>query len=643
MLDWWPTPHILVPDPGHETHAGVRPREVIRTARSREADSRRRPADAGLRTDGFAPIGAYGVVGDGRAAALVAADGAIDWLCLPDLSGGAVFWSLLDPDHGGSWTLAPTTPHTTRQRYLTGTNVLETTFTTADGEATVTDVCTLQEGRLLPWLELVRRVEGVWGTVPLTWRLTPRFDFGRAPTRWHRERGHPVARAPGAAVALLVDGDDAARDRAIAGDTLRGGLTTGTGTTTTLCLAAVADEPLVFPHLDQVARRVDGTADFWRQRAASVGYQGRWRDAVVRSALALQLLIQQRSGAIAAAVTMGLPERIGGSANYDYRFQWVRDASFILDAFVGVGLQAQAHASFTALQRATQHTHPRLQPMYRLDGGARLPDAELDVPGYRGSRPVRIGNGAVGQLQLGNFGDLLDMTWRFVDAGHALDPGAARRTAEVADLVTALWRCDDSGIWELRDAQRPYTNSKMACWLALGRAADLATGDHVPDGRVDRWRREQAAVGDFIETRCWSPRRRSYTMHPDTTDLDASVLLSARMGYDVAHPDRLRTTIDAVRGELGAGPFVYRYTGMRRQEGAFLPVSFWLVECLALTGRADEAADLMDRVVAASGPTGLLAEEIDPSTGALLGNLPQGLSHLTLINAALVLARAGVS
>lgn len=617
---------------------------MICTERSRDLEEPDAPHPTEeLRTDGFAPIGSYGVVGDGRTAALVAADGAIDWLCLPDLSGGAVFWSLLDPDHGGTWTLAPTVRHTARQRYLPDTNVLQTTFTTAHGEVTVTDACTLQEGRLLPWVELVRRIDGVRGSVPMAWRLRPRFDFGRAPTHWGRERGHPVARTPGAAMTLLVDGDEQARDRSVTHDgTLAGTVTATAGATTTLCLAAVADEPLVFPHLDQVARRVDGTAAFWRQRAASVSYDGRWRDPVVRSALALQLMIQQPSGGIAAAVTMGLPEQIGGSANFDYRFQWVRDASFILDAFVGVGLQAQAHASFMALQRATQHTHPRLQPMYRLDGNPRLPDAALDVPGYRRSRPVRIGNGAAGQLQLGNFGDLLDMTWRFVDAGHALDPGTARRTAEVADLVTALWRCDDSGIWELRAAQQAYTNSKMACWLALERAADLATRDRVPGGRVDRWRRVQAEIRDHIEQRCWSPHRRSYTMHPDTNDIDASVLLSARMGYPADH-DRLRATIDAVRRGLGDGAFIYRYSDMRHQEGAFLAASFWLVEAMALTGRSDEAADLMDRVVAAAGPTGLLSEEIDPSTGELLGNLPQGLSHLTLINAALALERAGAS
>jgi GH15 family glucan-1,4-alpha-glucosidase len=616
---------------------------VIGTNGSGGTDGHRRPADAGLRTDGFAPIDAYGVIGDGRVAALVAADGAIDWLCLPDLSGPAVLWALLDPDRGGSWTLAPTTPHTARQRYLPDTNVLQTTFTTADGEVTVTDACTLQEGRLLPWVEVVRRIEGVHGTVPLAWRLTPRFDFGRSPTRWQRERGHPVARGGGMALTLLVDGDGDGDPRLTGGTGLAGEVSAAGGTATTLCLAAVADEPLVFPHLDQVTRRLDGTADFWSQRAASVRYEGRWRDAVVRSALALQLMIQQRSGGIAAAVTMGLPERVGGSANYDYRFQWVRDASFILDAFVGIGLQAQAHASFTALQHATRHTHPRLQPMYRLDGSPRLPDQQLDVRGYRDSRPVRVGNGAAGQLQLGNFGDLLDMTWRFVDAGHVLDAGTARRTAQVADLVTALWRCDDSGIWELRDAQRAYTNSKMACWLALDRAGDLATHGRVPDGRVDRWRTAQRAIREFVEDRCWSPRRRSYTMHPDTADLDASVLLAARMGYAVADADRLRTTVDAVRGELCDGPFVYRYSGMREREGAFLAASFWLAEALALTGRVDQAAEQMDRVVRASGPTGLLSEEIDPSTGDLLGNLPQGLSHLALINAALVLARAGVS
>ncbi|MBW3603495.1 MAG: glycoside hydrolase family 15 protein [Actinobacteria bacterium] len=589
------------------------------------------------RIDGFAPIGAYGVIGDGRVAALVAADGAIDWLCLPDLSGPAVFAALLDPERGGSFELRPRDEFTAQRRYLPDTNVLETTFTTADGVIRVTDVLTLQEGRLLPWVELVRRVEGVSGRVDVAVRVRPRFDFGRLATRWRTERGYPVARGGSTAVSLVTDGDCELRCE---GDTLTTTVSCAEGSQRLVCLVGVDDEPLVFPHLDQIGTRIGRTADFWRQRASAMRYDGPYRDAVVRSGLALQLLISQSSGAIAAAATMALPERIGGSANFDYRYQWVRDASFILDAFMGIGFQAQAHASFTALQRATNRTHPRLQPMFRLDGDPRLPDETLDLRGYRDSRPVRIGNGAAGQLQLGNFGDLLDTTWRYTNDGHVLDTSTARRVADVANLVTALWTCDDSGIWELRRSQRPYTSSKMACWLTLDRAITLAEDDHVPKARAEHWRRERDRIHRFVEQHCWSQRRGSYIFYADADDaLDASVLLAARMGYP-ASTDRLEATIDAIRSELGAGPFVYRYSGTQSSEGAFLACSFWLVEALALVDKVEEATELMDQLIGAGSDLGLFSEEIDPTTGTLLGNYPQGLSHLALINAALVLQRA---
>lgn len=588
------------------------------------------------RIDGFAPIESYGIIGDGRAVALVAGDGAIDWLCLPDLSGPAIFAALLDPERGGSFVLRPQGRFSSEQRYAPDTNVLETTYTTDDGVARVTDLLTLQEGRLLPWVELVRRIEGVSGRVTFDVCLRPRFDFGRHPTRWRNERGHPVARGRSNAVALVTDDD---RDLRCEDDALSATISCDTGTRRLLCLVGVADEPLVFPLLEQVITRIERTAGFWRQRASAMRYEGPYREAVVRSGLALQLLISQESGAIAAAPTMGLPERIGGSANFDYRYQWVRDASFMLDAFMGLGFQAQAHASFAALQRATNRTHPRLQPMFRLDGSPRLPDETLELRGYRNSRPVRIGNDAADQLQLGNFGDLLDTTWRYVDNGHVLDAATARRIADVANLVVALWRCDDSGIWELQGAQRPYTTSKMACWLALDRAIRLADGDLVPRSRIDAWHRERRRIHNYVERHCWSDQRNSYTFHAGGSGLDASVLLATRIGYP-SREERIAGTIDAVRSELGVGPYVYRYTGASEQEGAFVACSFWLVEALALLGRTDEATALMDELVTVGGPLGLLSEEIDPADGTFLGNHPQGLSHLALINAALVLEGA---
>lgn len=324
------------------------------------------------RIDGYAPIGSYAIIGDGACAALVAPDGSIDWWCLPDMAGAAVFAALLDPDRGGWFRVAPRASSDVERRYVGDTNVLETTFITDDGVVRVTDALTLQEGRLLPWRELVRRIEGVSGRVEMAWAFAPRFDYGRMHTRWHRGQDMPMAVAGPHAISVMIDNADG---MALDGDTLHGTFTTDTGSRHLLGLAAVHDEPVVFPHLGQADARLDRTVRYWTQRAQAIEYDGPWREAVVRSGLTLQLLIQDSTGAIAAAATTSLPERIGGSANFDYRFQWVRDASFALDAFTGLGLQAQAHASFSALQRATRTTHPRLQPMYRLDGDPRMDQA----------------------------------------------------------------------------------------------------------------------------------------------------------------------------------------------------------------------------------------------------------------------------
>jgi GH15 family glucan-1,4-alpha-glucosidase len=313
---------------------------------------------------------------------------------------------------------------------------------------------------------------------------------------------------------------------------------------------------------------------------------------------------------------------------------------FTLDALLLLGCAPEAQAYFWWLMHASQLTHPRLQPLYRLDGGAYAREQTLPLQGYRGSRPVRIGNAAAGQLQLDTYGELLQMAWVYAEAGNRVDADIGRRLAQVADLVCQIWRRPDAGIWEVRNEPAHFTHSKMMCWVALDRADRLAERGLVPARHRARWRQQAIAIGQFIEENCFSTRRRSYVRFAGGDELDAGVLLGLLSGYGQARSSRWTQTVDAIRRELGHGPYVHRYTGadgVSGEEGAFVSCSFWLAEALARTGRVDDASALMDELVALGNDVGLYAEEVDPATGAFLGNLPQALSHLSLISAAVAI------
>jgi GH15 family glucan-1,4-alpha-glucosidase len=586
------------------------------------------------------PIRDYAAIGDGRTVALVGRDGAIDWLCLPDLDSPSVFGALVDEQRGGRFALAPTAPFESERRYLPDSNVLETTFKTATGTVRVTDALTLPGRGLSPYRELVRRVEGVTGRVPMRWSIEPRFDYATKGGRLAVRGGVPVAAAGRDALAVL-SWDTGKVD--VSATAVVGSFQSAAGRSDVIALSAAHQEPLVFPTRADVERRLDETDESWRAWARGRAYEGPWREAVTRSALALKLLVFAPSGAIAAAATTSLPEEIGGSRNWDYRFSWPRDASFTLRALLSLGCGGEARAFFSWLLHASQLTHPRLQVLYRLNGRADASERELSLSGYRGSRPVRIGNGASQQLQLDVYGEVLSAATLFADAAGGLDRDHARRLAEIADLVCELWREPDAGIWEVRSAASHFTQSKMMCAVALDHALALAQAGRLPEEHVPRWRRERGRIRHFVETNCYSESRGSYTRAAGQEDLDASLLLAVLAGYDRADSPRLRTTVDAVRRGLADGPLVRRYTGddgLTGEDGAFVACSFWLVEALARHGRVDEAATLMDEVVALANDVGLYAEEIDVATGEFLGNFPQGLSHLALINAAVALAEA---
>jgi GH15 family glucan-1,4-alpha-glucosidase len=593
-----------------------------------------------MREDGYAPIRSYAAIGDGRTTALVALDGSIDWLCLPDIDSPSVFAAILDAERGGCFALAPATPFEAERRYLPGTNVLETTFRTAEGAVRVTDAMTLPLAGIAPLREVARRVEGLSGTVSLEWTVEPRFHYGMQAARLGRRNGLAVADAGSDAVAVRAweAGEAELGDGSIAGRfEIRG------GERALLALSATHQEPLVFGSRDEVERRLDGTIDFWRGWAEKRDYEGPWKEAVLRSVLALKLLIYSPSGAIAAAATTSLPETLGGGRNWDYRFAWIRDSAFTLEALLDLGCPAEAQAFLWWLMHASQLTHPRLQVLYQLDGGDRAPERELSLKGYRGSRPVRIGNGAVDQRQLDIYGDLFQAVWVYVERGNEIDREARGRLAATAGLVCEIWRERDRGLWEVRSDPVHFVQSKMMCWVALDRAVRLAERGQLPREHAARWRQEADVLRDFVEEQGFSEARGSYVRFAGSEELDASLLLGSLMGYCDGDDPRMVGTIDAIQRELGHGPYVHRYTGedgLEGEEGAFLCCSFWLVEALARAGRAGDAAELMESLLELANDVGLYAEEIDPRTGEFLGNFPQGLTHLALVSSAVACARA---
>ncbi len=596
-------------------------------------------AGAPIRIDGYAPIRDYAAIGDGRTVALVARDGSIDWLPLPDLDSASVFGAILDAERGGRFQLAPEVPFEVERRYRPGTNVLETTFRTDHGAIRITDALTLPGARLGPLRELQRRVEGLSGRVPMRWRVEPRFGYAGWPVRTGRRSGIPVASAAGTSLAVCPFN---AGEPEVGPQEIGGRFEAVEGTSATIALCAAHQEPLVFPLRDELEARLERTAATWREWVQGRSFDGPWREAVMRSLLTLKLLVFAPSGAVAAAATTSLPEGLGGERNWDYRFSWLRDSAFTLHAFLELGCPREAHAYFWWLMHASQLTHPRLQVLYRLDGGTRAPERELALAGYRGSRPARIGNAAADQLQLDTYGELLQTASLYALAGNTVDRDVARRLAKIADLVCGIWPRPDAGIWEVRSEPLQFTQSKMMCWVALDRAIGLAERGVLSNGHVDSWRRERDRIRDFVERECWSEEKRSYVRVAGGEELDASVLLGVLLRYGDGNADRLAETVDALRGGLAQGPFVLRYSGddgLSGSEGAFLTCSFWLAEALARVGRIDEAAELMDELVALGNDVGLYAEELDPETGEFLGNIPQGLSHLALISAAVAIAR----
>jgi GH15 family glucan-1,4-alpha-glucosidase len=591
-----------------------------------------RPA---ARSEGYAPIGEYAVLTDGRTSALYSRDGRIDWWPVPTLDAPPVCGAVLDAEHGGYLSVAPVDDYEIERRYVEGTNVLESVLRTSGGSVRITTSLNMALTGRLPWTELAFRIEGVSGVVAMEWRFVPGTQLGETTSTCALEQDVPVIRMGAHTMAIRFDADV---DVLVSKHEVSAQFEVKGDHTSVLAILATEREPLYLPSLDSIDKRVDDTKENWRRWTSLIPSSGPWHTAVTRSALVLKTLLAEYTGAIAAAATTSLPERIGGDKNWDYRFAWVRDSSYAIDALINLELAEEVHNAVAWLLRAIQANGPELHVFYTLQGELSPEEENLPVPGYRGSQPVRSGNDASTQLQLGNYGDVLDAVYRYLKEGNVLDTTSQQVVCEIARQCVERWREPDAGIWELKE-DRHYTISKIGCWVAMDRLVELFDMGHLPGGDVERWRSERHAIREFIEQRCWSATKGAYTFYAGTDDLDASVLLSARTGFDIG--ERLASTVEAVIRELGRGPLLYRYSGAEASEGAFVACTFWMIEALAALDQRARATEWMDQAVALANDVGIFSEQIDPETRTFLGNVPQALSHLALINAAHALENSG--
>jgi GH15 family glucan-1,4-alpha-glucosidase len=602
------------------------------------------PHPAGER---YPPIGDYAIIGDARTCALVSRDGSIDWMCLPDFDSPSYFGRLLDWDRGGHFRVAPADPYTSDRRYVDGTNVLETTFSTATGQVALIDflpALTEDEKRreLQPLRSLVRIVEGRTGTVPMRLEYVPRPAFAGEGVRLIAHGAREVTSMRGAHITHLRSGTplDAGRRDA------RAAFDVAVGQRVAFSLAYSLGEPAVIVSDSYAEQTLARSLSFWRDWSSQCTYDGPYRQHVVRSALALKLLTYAPSGAIVASPTTSLPEVIGGERNYDYRYCWLRDAAFIVDALQNIGYEDEAQAFVGWLLHATRLTAPRLHPLYTLLGETHIPERELPhFEGYRGSKPVRIGNAAAEQAQFDVYGEVVQAFHRYVShSGCHISSDESRLMSRIADHAAEIWREPDNGIWEPRRPKQHYTHSKVMLWDALESAIDLARAGHIK-GDSARWQHEAAAIRNEVLTRGYNERVGAFTQTLDGDALDASLLALPLVRFIEADDPRMLSTIDAIRAQLDDHGFLRRYhpttdDGFTGVEGAFVICNFWLAGALAMAGRVDDARAVFERTLGAANDVGLIAEQVDPASGDALGNMPQGLSHIELIGAALAIARA---
>jgi alpha,alpha-trehalase len=598
--------------------------------------------------EAFRPIADYGLLADCNSAALVDRHGSIDWLCLPRFDSPAVFARLLDPD-AGHWSIRPAESFTTERRYVPGTLLVETTFTTESGVVRLKDAMAFAAGQRGHDLgmnaphELLRSVECIAGEVELLFELAPRPEYGLARPLFRRTEdggrtfGGPCQVAVTASVPVNI-ADSTMRAAFVLSEGERAGFAAR--------WASVQESQIEPTPAADVANRIADVAEAWRSWEAEHDiYAGPHRDLVRLSSRVLQGLTFRPTGAIVAAPTTSLPEDEGGERNWDYRFAWIRDASLTLEAlYIGTCPdEAENFVSFMTSSSGGRVRDGSLQIMYGIGGEHDLSERELaHLRGWRESRPVRVGNGAWDQTQHDVYGELLNTIYLYKERLGDLHPEIQEFVAELADAAAEGWRQKGAGMWEMRGEPRHHLSSKVLCWVALDRAVKLAPalGEYA---KAEAWAEERDRVRAAILERGWSEKRRAYAQAFDSDELDAAQLLMPILGFLPADDPRMRSTIEAIARDLTEDGLVLRYRnaaegvnpdGLTGEEGTFVICSFWLVSCLAKAGEIDRAEQLFDQLVGYANDLGLLAEEIDTTRGELLGNFPQAFSHIGLINAA---------
>jgi GH15 family glucan-1,4-alpha-glucosidase len=599
------------------------------------------------RIDGYLPIGAYGLIGDCRSAALVGHDGSIDWLCLPRFDDASLFGRILDAQKGGHWQIAPRGPYNAVQRYRDRTNVMFTTFVTRTGRVAVTDFMPLHaetiEHHARPHRHprIVRIVDGLTGEVTLHNDMVPAPDYARnGPIALEASDGrlHADAGPLHICIRASCDLDSAHQTLTLrAGDSVAFALTTSDADD-------CDDQPWSVERARVLLRE---TREYWWHWIGQVRYDGPYQEPLWRSALALKLMTYTPTGAIIAAPTTSLPEQIGGARNWDYRFTWLRDAAFTLFAFFQLGLTEEAHSFFAWLTRIGigADGHPGVDNLYTLDGRRNAHELSLDhLDGYRGSRPVRVGNGAARQLQLDVYGEVLDSAYLYARFGGEITRELWKELRAIVDLAIARWEEPDASIWEVRGGERHFTYSKMLCWTAVDRGLRIAKRFGLPHD-AERWRSARARIHRRVVTEGFSKELNAFTQSLNSEVLDASVLRMAQVRFLPDKDPRLASTVDAIAERLREGILLRRYRpeeaqdGVPGDEGAFLMCTFWLVDAYAHLGRLEHAQRLFERLMSFSAGSGLFSEEADGRTGDLLGKFPQAFTHLALVGAAVNIER----
>ncbi len=635
-------------EPGSDDHPATplrmresrRPRSGGSRAASRPVARKPRPAEPykGLRD--------YGIIGNLHTVALVGVDGSIDWYCYPNFDSPSLFAALLDSQRGGRFRIRTQSYATRNQFYLPDTNVLITRFLTREGVGEVTDYMPIAQGKgEVQRHRIIRQVEAVRGNIPFELECSPALDYGRRGHETSLEEAGAQFLAPDACLTLA--GYVPMRK---AGNGIEAGFRLKEGESAAFVLEGTRalqspDEVRLSPaEIEETFRE---TVAYWRHWIASCTYRGRWREMVNRSALVLKLLTFAPTGAVVAAPTTSLPEEVAGERNWDYRYTWIRDAASTIYALLGIGFTGEASAFMNWLsERITgQRTSGPLRPVYRIDGSEGLKEEILDqFEGFRGSRPVRIGNAASEQTQLDIYGALMDAVFLYNEYGTPISYDLWVDLRRMLDWVCDHWREPDQGIWETRGPPKEYVHSKMMCWVAMDRGIRLAERRGFP-GSVDRWRAARDAVYEEIMAKGWSPKRQAFVQAFGSEALDASALLMPLVLFMSPTDPRVLKTITAIQKDLASDHLVMRYRlrdspdGLKGDEGTFSLCSFWLVQALTRAGRLEEARILFERMLGYANSLGLYAEEIG-RRGEALGNFPQAFTHLGLIAAAVNLDRA---